>query len=1031
MRGEKRGLTIRVLLLGAALVALILVLGTIWTGRNAGRDTEKAVREVSRLYLDELAGRREQVVAANLKNSIDTIRVATGSLTDEDLSDMAHLQAFQRHMKQLYDLEKFGFVDSDGLIYTSLGTQDNIEDYPFGTLALTESLIAVKDLDGPEKLAIIAVPVDPIPFLGEELRICFMEIRMERMLEGVSMSSSEDDVTFCNLYSAGGIPLSNIVLGGLAEEDNLLEALRHAAFESGVSAETVEEDFALGRRGVVSFEYNDVPETLSYVPVQGTDWMLTYLLRESVINEEIGSISTGIIRRNLVMSLLTALVLMALFTFIVAQLRRTARLTLEKETAEAAAKAKQGELEQRLALQEQLLEQEKMRARQDSMISALASDYRGVYFADLDTDECVCYRTDLRGADAPAPGGSIPYRSSFRDYGERCVADEYRTGFLEFIDPANVRAALEKGEIPVYRYLVRRDGKESYEMLRMAGVRLPEDGEGRAVHAMGIGVADIDREMREALERNEALRDALRAAEDANRAKTIFLSNMSHEIRTPMNAIIGLDSIALNDPELPEKTRGHLEKIGASAQHLLALINDILDMSRIESGRMTLKNEEFSFPRLLEQINGIFSGQCTDKGLEYNCRILGTVDDYYFGDSMKLRQVLINILGNAVKFTPEGGRVEFTVERTARFSGKTAIRFVISDTGIGMSEEFLPKIFEPFAQEDPTAMSRYGSTGLGMAITKNMVELMNGTIEAASRKGEGTTFTVTVTLGDSDRLGTGEDSAIRPQDLRVLVVDDDPVACEHARLVLSSIGITPETAGSGAEAVNMVELRHARREPFHLILIDWKMPEMDGVETTRRIRAIAGGESAIVILTAYRWDDVYEEAVAAGVDSFLSKPLFASSVTEELRESLRKRDMLREPERRKAELRGRKILLAEDVEINAQIVMMLLEERGMSADRAENGRQAVEMFAASAEGEYDAILMDMRMPEMNGLEATARIRAMDRADAASVPIVALTANAFDEDVQRSLQAGLNAHLSKPVEPETLFSTLETLIDPDK
>ena len=494
-----------------------------------------------------------------------------------------------------------------------------------------------------------------------------------------------------------------------------------------------------------------------------------------------------------------------------------------------------------------------------------------------------------------------------------------------------------------------------------------------------------------------------------------------------MNAIIGLDNIALNDPETPEKTKEYLRKIGSSADHLLYLINDILDMSRIESGRMILKNEEFSFPDLLQAVNTMFSGQAADKGLDYHCHINGEVDDYYIGDNMKLRQVLINILGNAVKFTPTGGSVSLQVERKAQYNGKSTLCFIITDTGIGISEEYLPRIFDAFSQEDSSTTNRYGSSGLGLAITKRIVEMMNGDIRVESEKGKGSVFVVTVTLTDSGRKGTDDTDDVRPADMSVLIVDDDPIACEHARLVLEKAGIASEVAASGPEAIEKVQLRHARMEPYNLILVDWKMPEMDGVETTRRIRSVIGNESAIIILTAYRWDDILDEAVQAGVDSFIPKPLFAAAVMEEFKSAIRRKGDLAAQRTHKAELAGRRILLAEDMQINAEIISMILQSRDMEIDLAENGRIAVEKYGAHEPGYYDAVLMDMRMPEMDGLEATRRIRAMDREDARLVPIIALTANAFDEDVQRSLQAGLNAHLSKPVQPEVLFETLESLI----
>ncbi|MBR3275960.1 MAG: response regulator [Eubacterium sp.] len=343
-----------------------------------------------------------------------------------------------------------------------------------------------------------------------------------------------------------------------------------------------------------------------------------------------------------------------------------------------------------------------------------------------------------------------------------------------------------------------------------------------------------------------------------------------------------------------------------------------------------------------------------------------------------------------------------------------------------MSKEFLPHLFEAFSQEDSSSTGRYGSTGLGMPITKSIVELMNGTIAVESEKGKGTVFTVTVTLGESDRKSLQtEEGDLLPRDIRVLVIDDDRIALEHAQIILGQVGASCDTAESGWEGVDHVRIRHGRREDYNLILVDWKMPEMDGIETTRHIREIVGSDTPIIILTSFNWDEIVDEAKSAGVDTFVPKPLFAGSVMDEFREAFRRKHETLE--KKTADLKGRRVLLAEDVAVNAEIMMMVLSMREMEADLAENGRVAVELFESHEPGYYDAILMDMRMPEMDGLEATRAIRASDHADAKTIPIIALTANAFDEDVQRSLQAGLNAHLSKPVEPESLFETLEKLI----
>lgn len=1018
--------SIKIVLIGGLIVTAILVLGTIWMGRSARTDNEKAVRTVSLMYLDELAGRREQVVSENLKDSIDNLETAINLMTAGDLKNEESLKEYQSRMRKLYNLEKFAFVNEDGLIYTADGTKDNIADYSFDYKTISGPEISILNLNSPDKKVIIAVPVQ-LEMGRDRLVACFMEIDMGRMLEGVSLSSSSGDTTFCNIYTADGVALTNTVLGGLAEEDNLIGAMERAEFEEGYSYESFTEDFRSGKRGEVSFTYNDIRETLSFVPIDGTDWRLTYLIRESVISEQIDSISQGVIIRSIIQSILTIAVLVIIFSFVISQIRQNAKLRLEKETADTESRIKEKEYERRLSLQQKLIEQEHHREEQDKLITALASDYWSVYYVELDSDRGVCYQEYEGLPGGLKDGESFDYLETFKEYAENYVTDQYRDEFLSFIRPETVKSGLLETRVISYRYMVRRDDKETYEMIKFAGVRHPEDRDDHIVHSVGVCITDVDAETRQSMDQSSALSDALNAAEQASKAKTVFLSNMSHEIRTPMNAIIGLDNIALNDPETPEKTKEYLTKIGASAEHLLGLINDILDMSRIESGKMILKNEEFSFPRLLESINTIFSSQCQNKGIDYQCYINGRIDDYYFGDNMKLRQVLINILGNAVKFTDAGGKVQFSVEKTAAFDGKSTLRFTVSDTGIGMSEDYIPHIFDTFSQENAASTNKYGSSGLGLAITKNIIEMMNGNITVKSRKGEGSTFIVTVTLTDSDRNDESKEFEINPSDMSVLIVDDDPVACEHAAFVLDEAGIASEAAHSGAEAIEMVRLRQARRQPYNLILIDWKMPEMDGVETTRRIRAIVENDSAIIILTAYRWDDVLDEALSAGVDSFIPKPLFAAQVLDEFRNALSRRNIIANAENEKAELSGRTVLLAEDMPINSEIMIMVLEMRGIKAELAENGREAVEMYTSRPEGYFDAILMDMRMPEMDGLEATRRIRASGRADSRDIPIIALTANAFDEDVQHSLQAGLNAHLSKPVQPDVLFETLESLI----
>ena len=542
---------------------------------------------------------------------------------------------------------------------------------------------------------------------------------------------------------------------------------------------------------------------------------------------------------------------------------------------------------------------------------------------------------------------------------------------------------------------------------------------------------DVTDVVRQEQRQKEELAAALVAAEQANAAKSDFLSRMSHEIRTPMNAIIGMSTIAAQSIGDDEQVEDCISKIGISSRFLLSLINDILDMSRIESGKMLLKNDKIPTEEFLNGINSICYAQSASKGVEYECIVDPVLDDYYIGDAMKLQQVLINILSNAIKFTDEGGKVTFSAAQRRRTKNGAELRFIVNDTGVGISEEFIPHLFEPFSQESTGTTTLYGGTGLGLAITKNIVDMMDGKITVRSIKGIGTEFTVDVKLGitEEEKLRHNLKKAIPNfSHLKTLVVDDDVAVCESAVATLKEMGVTAEWVDSGHKAVERVRNLFSERRYYDMILIDWKMPDMDGIETARRIRAIVGPEVTIIIMTAYDWISIEHEAKLAGVNLLMSKPMFKSSLISAFSRALgEKEEQVQQATGADYDFTGRRVLLAEDNAINTEVAVMLLESKGFAVETAENGLRAMECFSKSEPGYYDAILMDIRMPLMDGLTAATNIRHLSNEDARTVPIIAMTANAFDDDIEKSKAAGMNAHLAKPIEPDRLYQTLYDFI----
>ena len=530
-------------------------------------------------------------------------------------------------------------------------------------------------------------------------------------------------------------------------------------------------------------------------------------------------------------------------------------------------------------------------------------------------------------------------------------------------------------------------------------------------------------------ELNAKLQVAVEKAESANRAKSTFLSNMSHDIRTPMNAIIGFTTLALSNIDDTDRVKDYLAKTLASSNHLLSLINDVLDMSRIESGKIHLEEVEVNLSDVLHDLKTIVSGQIYAKQLELYMDVMDVTDEDVYCDKTRLNQILLNLLSNAIKFTPAGGTVSVRVRQLAgKVRGCGQYEFRIKDNGIGMSQEFAQKIFEPFERERTSTVSRIQGTGLGMAITKNIVDMMGGTIEVQTAQGKGTEFTVCVPMRAQTEQRPVE-KITELEGLKALVVDDDFNTCDSVTKMLVKVGMRAEWTLSGKEAVLRARQSIEMSDVYHAYIIDWRLPDMNGIEVTRQIRSLHD-DTPIIILTAYDWSDIEVEAKVAGVTAFCSKPMFMSDLRETLMSALGQKsaDAVQGllPEKN-ADFKGKHILLVEDNELNREIAQEILREYGFLVDSAENGAVAVEKVSTAAPGSYDLVLMDVQMPIMDGYTATRKIRALDDPARAKLPIIAMTANAFDEDRRNALESGMNGFLSKPIVIDDLVQELHKIL----
>ncbi|RKJ05239.1 response regulator [bacterium D16-54] len=828
------------------------------------------------------------------------------------------------------------------------------------------------------------------------------------MLSSLTLQTNNNE-TYCNLYYRNGESLTNDNFGYLSAGKNLLSELKKAEMKAGSSYERLKEDFDKGRGGQVSFQYQGEDEELCYVPVEGTDWMLTILIQNNVVSSQIGSISSAMMRRSIIQIAVTVFAMLVVFSLLIYQYRRSADFLLEQEKADSN--------RIRSAYAQIAREQTAM----DNIHAAMGSGSWSMEF-NAKGEMVSCTWSDVfRKMVGYESEKDFPNR--IESWSDLLHQEERENILKEYWNTVNDYTN-EKTYDVEYRLLTRHAG---WRWFHAAG-RLSRREDGSPVTFVGLFV-DIndEKQMKQQLERQKIdLEDVLAAAQHANKAKTTFLNNMSHDIRTPMNAIIGFTSLAAAHIDNREQVQDYLSKITTSSNHLLSLINDVLDMSRIESGKVKIEEKETYLPEVMHDLKTIVQADITSRQLEFYIDTADVVNEHILCDKLRLNQVLLNLLSNAMKFTKPGGMVSVRILQKGNApDGFASYEFQVKDTGMGMSKEFLEHVFEPFEREKTSTVSGIQGTGLGMAITKNIVDMMGGVITVVSEEGKGSTFTVDLQF----RVCSGpvrQDEIPELKGFRALVADDDFNTCSSVTKMLSTIGMRPDWTTSGKEAVLRTKLAREQNDSYRAYIIDWLMPDMNGIEVVRRIRGMIGDEAPIIILTAYDWSDIEEEARKAGVTAFCSKPIFMSELREILESPFAIQGMSSE-DQRVLSFEGRKILLVEDNELNQEIAVEILQETGFIMDVADDGAVAVEKIKESEPGRYDLILMDIQMPILNGYEATKQIRALNKPGVSDIPIIAMTANAFDEDKKAAFAAGMNGHIAKPIDIPKLMELLTEIL----
>ena len=936
------------------------------------------IYQESTSHLEEVLHKSNNMLNQMVRKNLTYLHLYNRFL--ENTSDEAEIQAYIEKAQQDTGFASFYFLSYDGNYMTVtgetgyLGLQTNLDEM----LADGDDIVMNSALPGKPQLLVFVCPETQGSYRGfayDAIAISYYNDAVLRLLDNSAFQGNASNYV---IYSDGRVVIDNSV----NRKETIYNFIAMLRDHSDLTEEQIldlSNAFAQGRSGNMKVKLGDTSYYLVYEGTEVPSWTMLGLVPVSIVNASLDKLWSYTIQ--IVVGIASGLAVLVILLIV-----RRNRATVRRKNTEILYR---DELFRKLSLNvDDVFLMLDAKTSKTDYVSPNIGRLLGIPWKTVRQD--VHALAELR-----------PQNDPDRD-----------KNFLEGLSRGEQRewdAAYLHQEIRELRW---------FHIIAMGS-----EVEGRTKYILVMSDRTADKQI------NQALSDAVAAAETANRAKSTFLSNMSHDIRTPMNAIIGFTTLALSNIDDKERVKDYLAKTLASSNHLLSLINDVLDMSRIESGKIHLEEVEVNLSDVLHDLKTIVSGQIYAKQLELYMDATDVTDEDVYCDKTRLNQILLNLLSNAIKFTPAGGTVSVRVRQLAgKVRGCGQYEFRIKDNGIGMSQEFAQKIFEPFERERTSTVSGIQGTGLGMAITKNIVDMMGGTIEVQTAQGKGTEFTVCVPMRAQTEQRPVE-KITELEGLKALVVDDDFNTCDSVTKMLVKVGMRAEWTLSGKEAVLRARQSIEMSDVYHAYIIDWRLPDMNGIEVTRQIRSLHD-DTPIIILTAYDWSDIEVEAKAAGVTAFCAKPMFMSDLRETLMSALGQKpaDAVQRllPEKN-ADFKGKHILLVEDNELNREIAQEILREYGFLVDSAENGAVAVEKVSTAAPGSYDLVLMDVQMPIMDGYTATRKIRALDDPARAKLPILAMTANAFDEDRRNALESGMNGFLSKPIVIDDLVQELRKIL----